>query len=44
MGNYGIISVPQQHVYVVELFGRYHRNLMPGLNFVIPFIQKVLGR
>jgi len=41
MGNL-LVSVPQQHVYVVEFFGRYHRNLLPGLNLVVPFVQRVL--
>lgn len=41
MGNIGLVSVPQQHIYVVEFFGKYYRNLMPGLNIVIPFVQRV---
>ncbi|MEJ6023284.1 SPFH domain-containing protein [Ramlibacter sp. PS4R-6] len=33
--------VPQQHAWVVERLGRYHGTLAPGLNFVIPFIDRV---
>jgi regulator of protease activity HflC (stomatin/prohibitin superfamily) len=44
MGNIGLVSVPHQHIYVVELFGKYHRNLTPGLNLIIPFVQRVSNR
>jgi regulator of protease activity HflC (stomatin/prohibitin superfamily) len=33
--------VPQQHAYVVERLGRYHAILSPGLNTLIPFIDRV---
>lgn len=33
--------VPQQDVWVIELFGKYRRMLNPGLNFIIPFIEQV---
>jgi len=33
--------VPQQHAWVVERLGRYHGALTPGLNFVIPFVDRV---
>lgn len=33
--------VPQQHAWVVERLGKYHATLSPGLNIVIPFIDKV---
>ncbi len=33
--------VPQQHAWVRERLGKYHDTLTPGLNFVIPFIDKV---
>ncbi|SNS77376.1 SPFH domain, Band 7 family protein [Noviherbaspirillum humi] len=33
--------VPQQHAWVVERLGRYHGTLSPGLNFVLPFIDRV---
>ncbi len=33
--------VPQQHAWVVERFGKYDRTLAPGLEFVMPFIERV---
>ncbi|MBS1155550.1 MAG: SPFH/Band domain protein [Proteobacteria bacterium] len=33
--------VPQQHAWVVERLGRFYAVLQPGLNFVIPFIDRV---
>lgn len=33
--------VPQQHPWVVERLGKYHATLGPGLNIVIPFIDRV---
>jgi regulator of protease activity HflC (stomatin/prohibitin superfamily) len=33
--------VPQQHAFVVERLGKYHGTLTPGLNFVVPFIDKI---
>ncbi|WP_425495732.1 SPFH domain-containing protein [Paraburkholderia hayleyella] len=33
--------VPQQHAWVLERFGRYRRTLAPGLNFVVPFMDRV---
>jgi regulator of protease activity HflC (stomatin/prohibitin superfamily) len=33
--------VPQQHAWVRERLGRYHDTLTPGLNFVVPFIDKI---
>jgi regulator of protease activity HflC (stomatin/prohibitin superfamily) len=33
--------VPQQHAWVVERLGKYHGSLAPGLNFLVPFIDKV---
>ena len=33
--------VPQQNAWVVERLGRYHATLAPGLNFVIPFVDRV---
>ncbi|TCP09868.1 SPFH domain-containing protein [Caldimonas thermodepolymerans] len=33
--------VPQQHAWVVERLGRYHATLTPGLNFLVPFIDRV---
>lgn len=36
----GIIVVPQSETKVIERLGRFHSVLPPGLNFVIPFIDK----
>lgn len=33
--------VPQQHAWVVERLGKYTGTLTPGLNFLVPFIDKV---
>jgi regulator of protease activity HflC (stomatin/prohibitin superfamily) len=33
--------VPQQHAWIVERLGKYHRTLSPGLSFVVPFIDRV---
>jgi regulator of protease activity HflC (stomatin/prohibitin superfamily) len=33
--------VPQQHALVVERLGKYHSTLAPGLNIVVPFIDRV---
>ena len=33
--------VPQQHAWVVERLGKYNGTLMPGLNFLVPFVDKV---
>ena len=33
--------VPQQNAWVVERLGKYHAALTPGLNFLIPFVDRV---
>jgi regulator of protease activity HflC (stomatin/prohibitin superfamily) len=33
--------VPQQHALVIERLGRFREVLQPGLNFVIPFVDRV---
>ena len=33
--------VPQQHAWVRERLGKYHDTLTPGLNFVVPFVDKI---
>ncbi|BBH12689.1 MULTISPECIES: SPFH domain-containing protein [Chromobacterium] len=33
--------VPQQNAYIVERLGRYHGTLAPGLNIIIPFIDRI---
>jgi regulator of protease activity HflC (stomatin/prohibitin superfamily) len=36
--------VPQQNAWVVERLGRFHATLAPGLNFLMPFIDRVAYR
>ena len=36
--------VPQQHAWVVERLGRYHATLAPGLNIVVPFVDRIAYR
>jgi regulator of protease activity HflC (stomatin/prohibitin superfamily) len=36
--------VPQQHAWIVERLGKYDRTLTPGLNFLIPFVDRVAYR
>ena len=36
--------VPQQRAWVVERLGRFHAVLAPGLNFVVPFFDRVAYR
>jgi hypothetical protein len=33
--------VPQQRAWVLERLGRFHSVLQPGLNFVVPFLDRV---
>jgi regulator of protease activity HflC (stomatin/prohibitin superfamily) len=37
----GIKFVPQNRAYVVERFGKYHSTKEAGLNFIIPFVDRV---
>ena len=37
----GIKQVPQGYNYTVERFGRYTKSLKPGLNIIIPFIDRI---
>lgn len=37
----GIKFVPQNRAYIVERFGKYHSTKVAGLNFIIPFIDRV---
>ena len=37
----GAKSVPQGYVWTVERFGAYTRSLEPGLNFVLPYIDRI---
>jgi len=36
-----IKTVPQGYNWTIERFGRYTHTLMPGLNFVVPFVDRV---
>ncbi len=40
----GVKVVPQQHAWVVERLGKYDRTLVPGLNFLVPFVDRVAYR
>lgn len=40
----GIKTVPQGFRYTVERFGRYTRTLEPGLNLIVPFIERIGAR
>ena len=37
----GVKSVPQGMEYTVERFGRYTETLTPGLNFIVPVIDRI---
>ena len=37
----GIRIVPQSDQFLVERFGKYHKTLDPGLNLLIPFVERV---
>jgi len=39
--NMGVMFVPQQEAWVVERMGKYHTILEPGLNFLIPIIDRI---
>ena len=40
----GVRTVPQGYHYTVERFGRYTRTLTPGLNIIVPFIDRIGAR
>lgn len=40
----GIKTIPQGFNYTVERFGRYTRTLEPGLNMIVPFVDRVGSR
>ncbi|MEO8005043.1 MAG: SPFH domain-containing protein [Betaproteobacteria bacterium] len=40
----GVKVVPQQNAWVVERLGKFHATLEPGLNFIVPFIDRVAYR
>ena len=37
----GIKTVPQGYRYTVERFGRYVKTIEPGLNFIIPYFDRI---
>ena len=37
----GIKTVPQGYNYTVERFGRYTKTLTPGLNLIMPFVDRI---
>jgi regulator of protease activity HflC (stomatin/prohibitin superfamily) len=37
----GVKTVPQGHIWTVERFGAYTRMLQPGLQFVLPYIDRI---
>lgn len=39
-----VYIVPQQRAYIVERLGRFARISNPGIHFMIPFIEKVVGK
>jgi regulator of protease activity HflC (stomatin/prohibitin superfamily) len=40
----GVKVVPQQEAWIIEKLGRFDRKLEPGLNLLIPYIEKVAYR
>lgn len=39
--NTCVIFVPEREAWVVERFGKFHRILSPGLNFLVPVIDRI---
>ena len=40
----GVKTIPQGHEYTVERFGKYTQTLLPGLNFIIPFVDRISSK
>ncbi len=40
----GVKTVPQANEWTVERFGRYTRSLRPGLNFIVPYMDRISYR
>jgi regulator of protease activity HflC (stomatin/prohibitin superfamily) len=36
----GVKTVPQGYNFTIERFGKYRKTLLPGLNFIVPFVDK----
>ncbi|KAF6780451.1 hypothetical protein AHF37_00140 [Paragonimus kellicotti] len=39
--NTGILFVPEKEAWVVERLGKFYKALSPGLNFCIPFVDRI---
>ncbi|KAL5971466.1 Stomatin-like protein 2 mitochondrial, partial [Taenia solium] len=39
--NTGILFVPERQAWIVERLGKFHSVLSPGLNFCIPFVDRI---
>lgn len=44
IGVSGIRIVPQSVAYVVERLGAYHRTMQTGLNYVVPFFERMANK
>ncbi len=44
IASLGIFMVAQQSIAMIERFGKFHRAAEAGLNFKIPFIDRIAGR
>ena len=44
IGISGIKIVPQSKAYVIERLGAYHRTMQTGLNYVIPFFERIANQ
>jgi len=40
----GVRIVPQGYKHIVQRLGKYHTTLLPGLNFVIPYVDSVVEK
>ena len=40
----GVKQVPQGEQFTVERFGRYTKTLLPGLNLIVPFVDRIGAR
>ena len=39
--NFAIKAVPQGYEFTIERFGKYQKTLRPGINIIIPFVDRV---
>ncbi len=40
----GVRIVPQGYKHIVQRLGKYHKTLLPGLNFVIPYVDSIIEK